>query len=140
MRYYTFTYSPQSISNRTIFSLGYDEKVYRSYDEIKVDMNTDLEEGHYSLPDRLYFSDWLNNEDLENQSINSAALKSSENNNILSYKIVIREDHPAFNFEEFVLNFKSLKDSSLTVDRRLELAGELKDNVLERLLLEVDVV
>jgi hypothetical protein len=114
--------------------------VYRSYDEIKVDMNTDLEEGHYSIPDRLYFSDWLNNEDLENQSINSAALKSSENNNILSYKIVIREDHPAFNFEEFVLNFKSLRDSSLTADRGLELAGELKDNVLERLLLDVDVV
>jgi hypothetical protein len=90
MRYYTFTYSPQSISNRTIFSLGYDEKVYRSYDEIKVDMNTDLKEGHYSLPGRLYFSDWLNNEDLENQSINSAALKSSENNNILSKYIVYK--------------------------------------------------
>jgi hypothetical protein len=87
-----------------------------------------------------YYSDWLYNEDLENQNINSAHVTSTETGNTLSYLIVIREDHPAFNFEEFVFNFKSLKGSTFTTDRKLDLAAKLKDNVLERLLLDADVV
>jgi hypothetical protein len=97
-------------------------------------MDEDTDDGYYS------YSDWLNNEDLENQSINSAPLISAETGKVYSYITVIREDHPAFNFEEFVFNFKSLKGSSFTTDRKLDLAAKLKDNVLERLLLDVDVV
>lgn len=135
MRYYTFTYFPKSISNRTIFSLSRNaDRIYHYYEEIKNDMDDDTEDGYYS------YSDWLNSEDLKNQSINSAPLISAETGKVYSYIIVIREDHPAFNFEEFVFSFKSLKGSSFTTDRKLELAGELKNNVLERLLLEVDVV
>ena len=89
---------------------------------------------------RSHYSDWLNTEDIEDQSINSAPLISAETGKVYSYLIFIREDNPAFNFQEFVFNFKSLKGSSFTTDRKLDLAAKLKDNVLERLLLDVDVV
>jgi hypothetical protein len=39
-----------------------------------------------------------------------------------------------------VFYFKSLKGSTFTTDRKLDLTAKLKDNVLKRLLLEVDVV
>ena len=135
MRYYTFTYSPESISNRTIFSLSRTtNRIYHSYGEIKKYMDEDPYTHYYS------YSDWLNNEDLENQSINSVPLISAETGKVYNYKIVIREDDPAFNFEEFVFYFKSLKGSTFTTDRKLDLTAKLKDNVLKRLLLEVDVV
>ncbi len=135
MRYYTFTYFPKSISNNTIFSLSRTtNRIYHSYGEIKKDMDQDPYTHYYS------YSDWFNNEDLENQSINSVPLISAETGKVYNYKIVIREDHPAFNFEEFVFYFKSLKGSTFTTDRKLDLTAKLKDNVLKRLLLEVDVV
>ena len=133
MRYYTFDYRPKSISDRTIFSLSPYDYIYHSYNDIKNDMDDYAD-------NRSHYSDWLNTEDIEDQSINSAPLISAETGKVYSYLIVIREDNPAFNFQEFVFNFKSLKGSSFTTDRKLDLAAKLKDNVLERLLLDADVV
>ena len=118
MRYNLYYYAETTSKNRSIFTLGF-QAIYHSYDEII------KEKGDPKV------SKWRH---ADTQNINSFTTAWEED-----FFIAIREDHPAFNFELFAVDYFSRFKKELTTDQKLGIAKKLKDNILERILIDADV-
>jgi hypothetical protein len=120
MRYNLYYYAETTRKNRDIFTLNF-QAIYHTYEEIIKEKGGLKTKWAYA--------------DIEGQNINSFTTVWGED-----FFIAIREDHPAFNFELFAVDYFPNIKKELTTDQKRGIAKELKGSILERILIDANVV